>query len=154
MCNFLKEKINAKNIVSQKSKNIIESVIGNYTMMEDYGTEKFYKRESSKISNYNITLEQNKIWNLCFEKLNFEDVADKNELESDWRYPYNKLNFAKKILTLYKNTEYGDSWQHIASTPRYHIALYMYFLPWKERKNIYKEIDKLKKELKQQKNID
>jgi len=56
--NFLKKRINAKNIVSQKSKNIIESIIGNYTMMEDYGTEQFYKRESSKISNYKITLEK------------------------------------------------------------------------------------------------
>lgn len=148
----LKEGVNAQNIVSQQTKTLIESIIGEYTTMEDYGTDQFYKRESSKINNYKITHENIKIWNLCFEKLNFEDVADKNELESDWRYPYNKLNFSKKILSLYDDTDYGDSWQHIASTPKYHIALYMYFLSLKERKLAYEEIDALKKEMQKNEN--
>lgn len=145
--NFIKEGITPQNILSSKSKTIIESIIGNYTTMDDYGSDQFYEREVSKLKNYNITEEQMKIWNLCLSKLNFEDVADHDKIENDWRYPYDRLNFAKKIMDLYKDTRYGDSWQHITNTPKYHIALYMYFLPWKERKVVYEEIESLKRNI-------
>ncbi len=145
---FLQQRITAKNIVSSQSKNIIESTISKYTTMDDYGSDEFYNRESKNFHDDKISSEDFIVWNLCLSKLDFENIADHDELESDWRYPFNKLSFAQKIMEFYKDTSYGDAWQHIASTPKYQIALYMYYLPWKDRKNAYDEIDKLKLQMK------
>lgn len=78
--------------------------------------------------------------------LDFSNVLQEESLESDWRYQYKNIKSLDKIYELYKDTNYGDSFA--GQTLHQQMALYMYFLPRKERKIIYEEIDNMKRELK------
>lgn len=143
---YIKEGVNAKNIVSTQSKATIESIISKYWHQPDFYKDSFFKRES-KVINSTISTENMEVWKLCNEKLDFTEVAASNELESDWRYPYKNIKSLNIIYNLFSDSSYGDSFE--GQTLPQQMALYMYFLPWKQRKAIYEEIDKLKTELKQ-----
>ncbi|KFC18405.1 hypothetical protein [Epilithonimonas lactis] len=141
---YKKDGITAENIVSNDSKAFIESHISNYMHKEDFYRDSFSKRESKIIDN-TISAESMKIWNLCNSKLDFSNDASENDLESDWRYPYSQIKSLSIIYNLYTDSSYGDSFE--GRTLPQQMALYMYFLPWKEREKVYKEIDALKKQL-------
>ncbi|MGU3373829.1 hypothetical protein [Chryseobacterium sp. M5A1_1a] len=143
---YIKEDINTRNIATRQSKATIESIISKYSHQPDFYKDSFFKREA-KVIDHNISIENMKVWKLCNEKLDFSEVASPNELESDWRYPYKKIKSLSVIYNLYSESSYGDSFE--GQTLPQQMALYMYFLPWKQRKAVYDEIDQLKTELKQ-----
>jgi hypothetical protein len=147
---ILNNKLEVNSIITIKTKKIIERSLQKYIYQNDFFTDEFFKRNLKVLetSNKKITREQLSIWYTCLEKLNFEDEADPNLLESNFLYPLNKLIFAKKILTLYKQSDYGDAWNQIANTPKYQIALQMMYATWSNRKKMYTEIDTLKSKLK------
>ena len=146
---YIKNGINEQNIITTKSKLAIEKIIKQYSYQSDFYKDSFFKRESKIIDN-TISFENNDIWKVCNEKLDFSQIVSENELESDWSYPYKNIKSLNRIYDLYKNSSYGDSFE--AQTLPQQMALYMYFLPWKERKITYDEIDKLKEELKNKNN--
>lgn len=148
---YLKNGINKNNIKDISTVENIETVIGNYILQKDFYKPSFFERESKIIDN-SISEEQLKIWLTCNEKVNFIDVVNENILFDDWNYPYKKITSMKDIADLYKykNEEYGHTYK-VDALPQ-QMALYMYFLPWKEREKVYKEIDALKKQLQKNKN--
>lgn len=144
------KKITPTNINQENTSDKISTLINHYSNQADFGTYKFYDRESKKFTNP-LTESQLTTWKTCNTYLDFSDVISENSIESNWRYPYDRIQSISNIYKLYKNKSYGDSYD--AETLKYHIALYMYFLPWGERKKIYNEIDTLKNSL-SQKSID
>lgn len=91
----------------------------------------FFLRESKIIDN-SISQQNIEVWKKCNEMLDFSNVLQEESLESDWRYPYKNIKSLDKIYELYKDTNYGDSFS--GQTLHQQMALYMYFLPRKERK--------------------
>lgn len=144
---YLRNGINSKDVLSEKTKLTIESIIGNYSYQEDFFQPSFFERESKIIDN-TISKSNLEIWETCNDVLDFSKIVPENELESDWSYPYKRIKSLNAVYTFYKNASYGDSFE--GKTISQHMALYMYFLSWKERKYIYEEIDKLKGELLEQ----
>jgi hypothetical protein len=147
---ILNNKLQTNTIFTIKTKKTIEGSLQKYIFQDDFFTDEFFKRNLKKLDTITrkITKEQLLTWQICLDKLNFEDVADPNLLESNFMYPLNKLAFTKKILKLYKQSDYGDAWNLTASTPKYHVALQMMYASWSEREKMYKEINSLKNELK------
>lgn len=146
---YKKDGITSKTILSEKSKAIVESTISKYTLQEDFYKDSFFKRESKIIDN-SISQENIKVWNLCNEKLDFSKVVPEESLESDWRFPYKSIKSLNKIYALYKDENYGDSFE--GQTLPQQMALYMYFLPWKEREKIFEDIDKIKLKIQTEQN--
>lgn len=138
------ETINSKNVSSKDIIGNIEFSIKDYSSQKDFGTNVFFDRESKRISK-NLDSEQMKIWKTCNQYLDFSDVCSENSLESNWRYPYDKIKSVSTIYNLYKNKSYEEGFE--SETLKYNIALYMYFLSWSERKKVYEEIINIKKDL-------
>jgi hypothetical protein len=145
---YLKAGINKDNINTTATVSKIENILDDNISQTDFYKPSFFTREA-RIINNTITEDQLKIWYTCNEKLNFVTVVDENILYEDWSYAFKQITHLKNIVSLYKdkNEEYGHVYKSSALPQQ--MALYMYFLPWKQRKAIYEEIDQLKMELKQ-----
>lgn len=145
---YLNKGINKENVSSTSTVSQIENILDDDISKTDFYKPSFFTREA-KVINNTITKDQLNVWYTCNEKLNFITVVDENVLYDDWSYPYKKITQLNKIVSLYKdkNEEYGHIYKNKALSQQ--MALYMYFLPWKQRKAIYEEIDQLKRELKQ-----
>lgn len=145
---YLNTGINKDNISSMATVSKIENILDNYISQTDFYKPSFFTREANIVNN-TITEDQLKIWYTCNEKLNFVTVVDENILYDDWRYAFKQITQLKNIVSLYKDKdeEYGHVYKSNALLQQ--MALYMYFLPWKQRKVIYEEIDQLKMKLKQ-----
>lgn len=137
--------INNKNVDNKSTITNIEKSISGFRTTANWGTQAFFDKETTQTP-LRLNPEQQKIWKTCNQYLNFSGVCSQNSLESDWRFPYSKIKSTKNIYNLYKDKSYdASSWE--SQSLKYHIALYIYLLPWNDRKKVYEEINDLKKNL-------